>query len=77
MSTQEDERELDRLGCCIFGGTFVFMAILFAIAFLVVSSISGAEVSRQRVYHSPYQPGVIIALLVDSAIDAYQAGGGI
>lgn len=51
------------------------MAILFAIAFLVVSSISGAEVSRQRVYHSPYQPGVIIALLVDSAIDAYQAGG--
>lgn len=51
------------------------MAILFAIAFLVVSSASGAEVSRQRVYHSPYQPGVIVALLVDSAIDTYQAGG--
>lgn len=47
----------------------VLLAILFA------ASASGAEVSRQRVYDSPYQPGVIVALLLDGAVDAYRAGG--
>lgn len=47
----------------------VLLAILFA------ASASGAEVSRQRVYDSPYQPGVIVALLLDGAVDTYRAGG--
>ena len=47
----------------------------FLLVTMLATSASGAEVSRQRVYDSPYQPGVVIALLLDGAVDAYQAGG--
>lgn len=42
---------------------------------MFATSASAAEVSRQRVYDSPYQPGVVIALLLDGAADVYRAGG--
>lgn len=47
----------------------------FVFAIMLATSASGAEVTRQRVYDSPYQPGVVIALLLDGAVDAYRAGG--
>ena len=46
-----------------------------AILLLLCSTASAVEVPRKRVYESDYRPYTIVALLVDGAIDAYQAGG--
>jgi hypothetical protein len=49
--------------------------VMVLIGILVDRCANGAEVTRQRVYESNYQPYTIVALLVDAGIDAYQAGG--